>query len=350
MGALDKERRRKDKAYTSLDVARLAGVSQSTVSLVLAGKAVGRVAPSTQETVLQACRDLDYHPNAAARTLRLGRARTVGIVVPNVLNPFFAPVFRGAEQEARPRNYAVVLVNAKHSQSWRQTILETLSAHALDGFVLWGARLKDDLRALENRTVFVEAELVNVPSVQLDVEGGARAAVTHLLDLGHSRIAHLAADLSSNTFRVRHQGYRAALAAAGVSRRQEYEQKAIFTLDDGRAAARRLLALPDPPTAVFCDDDLLAAAVYKAAAEAGLRIPDDVSVVGFDDIDLARMLEPELTTVAVPAERIGRRATALLLDLLDEDPIETTPIRSEFFDLNLVVRGSTAPPRCPTGS
>lgn len=212
-----------------------------------------------------------------------------------------------------------------------------------------GARLKNDLKALEHRTVLVEAELTNTPSVQPDVEGGACAAMTHLLDLGHSRIAHLAADLSSNPFHARRKGYRAALAAAGTPPRDEYEQKAIFTLNDGRAAAHRLLELPDRPTAVFCDNELLAAAVYKAAAEIGLKIPDDVSVVGFDDIDLARMLEPELTTMTIPAEHIGRRATALLLDLLEEESKRSPSTRSEFFDLNLVIQGSTAAPRDQTG-
>lgn len=341
---MENGQRSSSKTRTSLDVAKRVGVSQSTVSLVLAGKAAGRVAPSTQEMVLRACRELGYHPNAAARTLRLGRARAVGVVVPNVMNPFFAPVLLGAEQEARLGNYAVVLVNAKHSQSWREVILETLSAQALDGFVLWGAPVKDDLKALDRKAVFVEARSTNVPRVQLDVEGGSRDAVDHLIRLGHSKIGHLTADLSSDTFRVRRRGYLGALRAAGIPARAEYEQKAVFTLEAGRAAARRLLELPDPPTAVFCDDDLLAVGAYKAAKDLGLRIPHDLSVVGFNDVELARMLEPELTTVAIPAEQVGRRAMALLLDLLEERP-EALAASPEAFSLGLAVRASTAPPR-----
>lgn len=335
------------QAPTAWDVARLAGVSQSTVSLVLAEKADGRVSPNTQEAVLRAARQLNYFPNAAARSLRTGRASAVALVVPDAMNPFFGPVFYGAEQAARVNDHTVVLVNADNSQDWQQILLDTLSAHALDGFVLWpgppGA-LGPELEGLEQKVVVVEARPPNVPSVRIDVEGGARAALEHLLELGHTKIAHLAPDLNLDTFEVRRAQYRRVLSETGIPFPEEYEQRATLTVEDSRKAARGLLQLDDRPSAVFCDDDLMAVGAYKAARDLGLKIPYDLSITGFDDVEIARVVEPELTTVAIPAEYVGRRAIALLLAALEE--VETTPqtVRSELVPTELVVRGSTAPP------
>lgn len=331
-----------------MDVARQARVSQSTVSLVLSGKATGRVSDDTQEAVLRACRELDYQPNAAARSLRLGRANAVAVVVPNAAHPFFAPMFQGASRAARRRGYAVVLVDAENSRDWQRVVLDTLDAYALDGVLLQHAPESLDLSGLADRVVLMEADSPGVPSLHLDVAGGTRAAVEHLLSLGHGRIAHLEADLSIEAFRIRVDAYRSTLEEAGVPIREEYEERAArdsgpFTVEGGKAAARKLLSLPEPPTAIFCSDDLFAVGAYKAAKEAGLRIPADLSVVGYDDLEIARMIEPELTTVRIPPGEMGARSITLLLDLLEGSYAAETG--STKIPLEFVVRESTGPQR-----
>lgn len=335
------------RAYTSVDVARRVGVSQSTVSLVLSDKAEGRVSPETREAVLRACRELGYRPNAAARSLKLGRANAVAIVVPNASHPFFAPMFQGASRAARERGYAVVLVDAENSRDWQQVIVDTLGAHSLDGIVLQHAPEGLDLMGLAGKVALMEADAPGIPSLHLDVEGGTRAAVEHLVSLGHERIAHVAADLSIESFRIRRDAYRRTLEESGLPVPDGYEERAAgdagpFTVEGGRAAVLRLLALPEPPTAIFCSDDLFAVGAYKAAREVGLRIPQDLSVVGFDDLAVATMVEPELTSVRIPPEEMGAGAVTLLLDHLEGGSADGPAAK---IPLELVVRGSTAPPK-----
>ena len=332
------------RTSTSKDVARRAGVSQSTVSLVLAGKATGRVGNKTREAVLRAAQELGYRPNTAARTLRLGRNQIVALVVSDVSNPFFASVLSGSEQVARREGYAVVLVNTGDDPDWQHIIVDALAAHAVDGFILCAVDppTKENLEVLKHRAVIVDGTAPHLPSILLDIEGGSHAALNHFLQLGHSKIAHLAAALNAETFQLRHRAYLNALATAGIVFREAYEEKVGFKMDEARVAAHKLLQLPDPPTAIFCDDDLFAVGVYKAAKDLDLKIPRDLSVIGFDDIEIARILEPELTTVAIPAKALGERAIFLLLASLEA----RHPVQSEIIPLELVVRESAAPPRC----
>lgn len=326
---------------TSKDVAREAGVSQATVSLVVTGKADGRISPVTQESVLRAALRLGYRPNAAARTLRLGHPHTVALAVPTVANPYFASVLLGAEHAARDKGYAVVLVDMGEDQDWRHWLADTLTVRGLDGCILYAADTLEpsQVRRLGRNVVLIESVAPNASSVLLDIETGAAAAMAHLIELGHRRIAHLVADYARDTFRLRQVAYRRALQEAGGRFRTAYVARASFDIDASTAAVRDLLDQRQRPTAVVCDDDLLAAGAYKAAHALGMRIPDDLSVVGFDDISLARMLEPELTTVAIPAEDVGASAMTSFLSLVNGGRPQTSHI-----SLTLAVRGSTAPP------
>lgn len=333
---------RTSKAATGSDVARRAGVSQSTVSRVMAGKADGRVSERVRARVKRVAHELGYRPNAAGRMLRLGTAHTVALVVPNVRHPFFASMLLGAEQTAREHGYTVMLLAAGDDAAWKDSITEALAARALDGCILYvGDPMSDrDVAGFGSNVVLVEAESARVPSVTLDIESGARAAVEHLLALGHRRIAHLAAAYDKESFRLRSVAYRRALRAAGIGFRRGLTQQARFEIADSTAAADRLLAAGAPPTAVFCDDDLLAAGVYKAAHARGLRIPTDLSVCGFTDIDLALMLEPELTTVTMRADEVGRAAMDAMMLLLGGHRRS----RARRIGLELTVRASTGPP------
>lgn len=324
---------------TSVDVARRAGVSQSAVSLVFGGKAAGRVGKQTQEAILQAAHELGYRPNSAARTLRSGRSHIVALAIPDVSNPFFATVLQGAEQAARTDGYSVMLAQVRDEQDWQQIILDALTSRAVDGFVLCDILppIKGMQLALQGKAVMVNPASSSLPSLQLDITAGMQEAIAHLQHLGHTKIAHLAAAVDAETFHLRHRAYLDTLQTAGYPIMRAYQAQATFTLADAYRAARQILEYPDPPSAMICDSDVLAVGVYKAAKDLQRSIPQDLSVVSFDDSVIARILDPELTTVAIPASVVGAQALQLLLTLLEKGaaPSQIT------VPLELVVRAST---------
>jgi LacI family transcriptional regulator, repressor for deo operon, udp, cdd, tsx, nupC, and nupG len=325
---------------TSVDVARRAGVSQSAVSLVFGGKAAGRVGNQTQEAILRAARELGYQPNRAARTLRSRRSRLVALAVPDVGNPYFADALQGAEQAARQHGYAVMLASVRDEQDWQQVILDLLAARAVDGVLLFAPPPTVVQSALRGKAVVVDASSRVLPSLQLAIGAGIRTALEHLLALGHRKIAHLAAAVDAETFHVRHTGYRDALQAAGLPLVPAYQERTAFSLAEARRAAHRLLESPDPPSAIVCDSDMLAVGVYKAANDLHLTIPHELSVVGFDDSSIASILEPELTTVAIPTVTIGAQAFLLLLAVLERESVPAQTV----VPLTLVIRASTTAP------
>jgi LacI family transcriptional regulator, repressor for deo operon, udp, cdd, tsx, nupC, and nupG len=324
---------------TSVDVARRAGVSQSAVSLVFGGKAAGRVGGRTREAILQAAREMGYHPNQAARTLRSGRSGLLALAVPDVSNPYFAAVLQGAEHAARQHGYAVMLASVRDEHDWQQVILDALASRAVDGFLLFTISPPSErLRAaLRGKAAVIDAADSMLPSLQLDVEAGMRAAMAHLLHLGHTRIGHLAAAVDAQTFHLRHQAYLHALRDAGLPVVAAYQRHTPFSIAEAREAAHVLLEGSDPPSAIVCDSDVLAVGVYKAARDLRRTIPQDLSVVSFDDSVIARILDPELTTVAIPTTVIGEQGILLLLAVLEQSQ---TPAQT-VVPLELVVRAST---------
>jgi DNA-binding LacI/PurR family transcriptional regulator len=322
---------------TSIDVARCAGVSQSTVSLVLSGKAQGRVSEATQERVRECARELSYTPNVAAQTLRLGSSRAVALLVPDVTNPFFGRVLRGAQRAAQAAGYTVALVDTGRGR-WEEQSFEALRAGPVDGYLLFQVSPPDEL-ARDQRVVLIETEATGRPSVRFDIDAGATAAFTHLVELGHRRIGHLAAAWEAPTFHARDAARRRVLAEAGLEPDELPRVTTPIAIEDARVAAGELLA--EAPTAVFCDDDFIAAGLYLAAKEHGIRIPADLSVVGFDDMDFARVLEPALTTVALDGERLGETA----FELLEARLGGRRSARRVVLPAELLVRESTAPPR-----
>ncbi|MEU1216586.1 LacI family DNA-binding transcriptional regulator [Streptomyces sp. NPDC005791] len=327
---------------TSRDVARAAGVSQATVSLVLGDKWRGRVSATTAERVRDHARGLGYRPNLAARSLRLGRTRTALLVVPALTNEFFARVYTGAAAVAAAHDFGVVLYPSPEGTGPARDPFASARA-ALDG-VIASSMAADALGALRG----ADLPLVMLDSdpegqgaaarVNLDIEDGMRQVTGHLLDLGHRRIVHLASAVDTWTFTVRARALREAVGdVPGAVLRTV---TAPLDVRAGREAVETVLASPGPlPSAIVCDDDILAAGACKAVRRRGLRVPDDVSVTGFDDLALATAVEPELTTVRLPAEQVGERGMRALLDVLEGRPTEygDLPVR-------LVVRGSTAPP------
>lgn len=328
---------------TSFDVAKRAGVSQSTVSLVLNGKAAGRVSQRTQEAVRKAAQELGYQPSLAARSLRLGRTHVAALIIPDISNPVFATVLQGAEQAARLRDYTVVQVSTGNNPDWQQRIVHALTTRSIDGFMLFAPDPLESthLELLRGNAVIVDAYSPAFPSLLLDIEYGATKALRHLLGLGHRRIAHLGAHIDVETFRVRQRVYERMLSEADIPLREDYQATADINLEESCRAALDLLSGAEPPTAIFCDDDLMAAGVYMAARKLRWRVPTDLSIVGFCDGLVAQLLDPALTTVAIPMMELGQRAMELLLAGLETE----LPPFVETIPLNFVVRESTASPR-----
>ncbi|MFD5746803.1 LacI family DNA-binding transcriptional regulator [Streptomyces sp. NPDC127033] len=335
---------------TSRDVARAAGVSQATVSLVLGDKWRGRVSERTAGLVRDAARTLGYRPNLAARNLRLGTTRTALLVVPALTDEFFARVYTGAAEIAAEHGFGVVLYPSPEGVGPARDPFASARA-ALDG-VIASSMATAALDAISG-TDGADLPLVMLDSdpaapgaaarVNVDIAGGMRGVTEHLLGLGHRRLLHLASAVDSWTFRVRAEAVAAAVRKVpGAAVRSIH---APLEVNAGRAAAERALAAPGArPTALVCDGDVLAAGACKAVRRLGLRVPEDISVTGFDDLALARAVEPELTTVRLPAEQVGRRGMAALLSVLEGRRPETGEL-----PVTLVVRDSTAPPSPAAG-
>ncbi|AXE84711.1 MULTISPECIES: LacI family DNA-binding transcriptional regulator [unclassified Streptomyces] len=328
---------------TSRDVAQAAGVSQAAVSLVLGDKWRGRVSEATAERVREAARDLGYRPNLAARNLRLGRTRTVLLVVPALTTEFFAGVYTGAARVAAEHGFGVVLYPSPEGIGPARDPFASAQA-ALDG-VIASSMAADALTAIRGEAlplVMLDSDpagSLGAATVNLDIADGVRQVAEHLLSLGHRRFLHLAADVPSWTFEVRARELAARLA--GVPGTSVRTARAPISIEGAVAATEAALSVPGPrPTALVCDDDKLAAGAYKAARRLGLRIPDDVSVTGLDDLALATAIDPELTTVRLDAELFGERGMRALLAVLEGRSPEGGDI-----PVQLLVRGSTAPPR-----
>ena len=327
---------------TSRDVAQAAGVSQAAVSLVLGDKWRGRVSEATAERVREAARELGYRPNLAARNLRLGRTRTVLLVVPALTTEFFAGVYTGAARVAAEHGFGVVLYPSPEGIGPARDPFASAQA-ALDG-VIASSMAADALTAIRGDQlplVMLDSDpegSLGAATVNLDIADGVRQVVDHLLGLGHRRFLHLAADVASWTFEVRAREL--ALRVGAVPGTSVRTARAPISIEGALTAAEAALSAPGPlPTALVCDDDKLAAGAYKAARRLGLRVPDDISVTGLDDLALATALDPELTTVRLDAELFGERGMQALLAVLEGRAPEAGDIPVE-----LVVRGSTAPP------
>jgi DNA-binding LacI/PurR family transcriptional regulator len=315
---------------TSVDVAKAAGVSQSTVSLVFSGKAAGRISAATEASVRAVATELGYRPNAAARALKTGAARTVALVVPDITNPFFPRLLRGAQQAAREAGYAVALIDTAHDHEWGAQSAEALQSGPADGLLLFEVDPPPADAGWEP-IVVIESDGRGHPSVSLDVVDGTRQVVEHLQALGHARIGHLTSMWDTRTF-IQRREVLDAMVAGGVPR-----AKTDFRIEVARDAALDFLRAHPDMTAVFCDDDVLAAGLYLAARELGTAIPRDLAVAGFGDFDLSRVLDPPLTTVVADAAALGRMA----FEVLSEQMAGGKP-DDRVLPVTLDVRGSTA--------
>ncbi len=337
------------KRATSQDVAELAQVSRTTVSFVLNGAAGISIPDETRQRVLDAARKLNYHPDAAGRRLATGKTHVIGLVVSQTpdrvaVDAFLPQVMHGLHQAAQQRRYHILFHAQEPGQDWLYTHL--IRERHVDGIVLSGPRTDDtELVKLyhEGVPIMLMGQLPrsNIPFIDADNSGGAQMAVEHLLGLGHSRIGIITnAPLTYTASRDRLAGYKEALKARGIKLDKRLVRTGDFTEASGEAAMNNLLKLSPHPTAVFVASDVVALGALRAIKRRGLRVPDDVSLVGFDDVPAASYVEPPLTTVRLPAYGIGWGAAERLIRLIAGEELDQLGV---LLETELVVRDSTLP-------
>lgn len=327
---------------TIRDVAKRAGVSTSTVSHVI--NQTRFVSENTRGRVLDAMRELEYKPNQLARSLRSRRTNTFGVLLPDSANPYFAAILAGIEAASFERGYNIIIGNANNDPQREYTYLDVLTSKQIDGMLLISTgSFSESIRILQEQKVPVV--LVDRPDQQgtLDVvmannrQGGV-LATHHLIERGHQRIACIAGPDHLMNSVERREGYFEALQAAGIDHSPAMLVNGNFDTENGYTACQQLLDLPHRPTAIFACNDLMAIGALRAISERGLRVPDDISLVGFDNIQLASYTVPRLTTIKQPTAALGRRAVERLIERV------SSPYPSgerDVLDVILIERDST---------
>ena len=325
------------------DIARLAKVSHPTVSRALQNSPL--VNAKTAAKIRKIAEEAGYRASAVARGLVTRRTRTIGLVVTTVNDPFAGEVALGIEQAANDHGYSVFLANSNADPERERKMVQTFAEQRVDGIVVTSSRVGAEYLPLLAE-MMVPMVLVNdqypdefVHSVMIDNVSGSRAAAKHLIELGHRRIAYIGDRTGYQSDAERLGGYKEALAAAGIAFAPELSVAGDSTPEGAIRAVDGLLALSDAPTAICCYNDMTALGAMRAAAAHGLRVPQDISVTGFDDLFFASYLEPPLTTVRQPMRRMGRMAMENLLKLMSGH--ETVP--QPRVETELMVRGSTGP-------
>lgn len=324
------------------DVARLAGTSPSVVSYVMNDGPRG-VAPATRERVLAAIAELGYRPNAVARSLRMNRTMTLGLVIPDNSNPFFAELARCIEEVGFEYGYTILLGNAMDDDEREAQYVRALLDRQVDGLILvpahgartWIAELSQTPvpRLVLDRRI----DIPHATQVLVDNEAGAYAATTHLLSHGHRTVGCLAGVAEVHPSMDRVQGWRNALADAGLDPAGSPLVHVPFGRAHGYRAGRQLLTRADPPAALFVTSDEQAVGVLRAAAELGVRVPDDLALCSFDGIETSAYTAPPLTTMRQPFEELGRAAVEWMVKRVAEP---STPATRIVLDSTLIVRGS----------
>jgi LacI family transcriptional regulator len=326
---------------TMKDVARIAGVSTSTVSHVVNNTRF--VSDEIRERILSVVADLNYSPSALARSLKINQTRTLGMIVTTSNNPFFAEVVAGIERICYQRGYTLVLCNTEGDPDRLSHSLEVLLQKRIDGLLLMCTEAR-----LASADVFERHPAVPIvvmdwgplntkaDRIQDNSAHGGYLATRHLIEQGHRKIALITGPLDKLPAQSRQYGYRQALDEAGIAFRSDYVVVGDFEFTGGITGMQQLLALDEPPTAVFAGNDVSAVGVYQALYRAGLRVPQDISVIGYDDIELARYLTPPLTTIHQPQAALCRQAVDALLARIqgcDDEPrlimLEPTLIQRE---------------------
>ncbi|MDU6926416.1 ribose operon transcriptional repressor RbsR [Franconibacter helveticus 513] len=324
------------------DVARVAGVSTSTVSHVINNDRF--VSDTIREKVEAAIQSLNYAPSALARSLKINQTRTIGMLITASSNPFFSELVRGVERSCFERGYSLVLCNTDGDEQRMNRNLETLLQKRVDGLLLLCTETHQPSPEIMRRypaipTVMMdwapfggEGDLIQDNSLL-----GGDIATQYLIDKGYTRIACITGPLDKTPARLRVEGYRNAMARAGLAIKEGYEVNADFEFGGGFDAMQTLLAMGEPPQAVFMSNDAMAVGAYQALYQAGLRIPQDMALVGYDDIELARYMTPPLTTIHQPKDELGELAIDVLIHRMAQPDLQQQRLQ---LTPELVERGS----------
>lgn len=333
---------------TAQDIAKLAGVSQTTVSLVLNDVPNARISKDVRRRVREVAKSLDYHPNASAQSLRRRKTRTIGLVIPDSKNPHFWQITEGVERKAAERGYNVLLGSTDLGFDRERLILQSLKQQQIDGLIVqvqFPSKSLREIQAYGHSVVRIGAFSVELDGVVPDYSVGCTMLMEHLVGLGHRRIGFVFGTTAPGLPQPevglgqdRLLAYWRAVTEHHLVRDAELVQCCGPRPDDAREATRRLLALEHRPSAIISINDYLAFPVIKTIMEAGLRVPKDISVAGFDDVSLAQYLSPALTTVRANAEMLGEKAVELLLRRLENQGM---PPQHLTVPTSLVVREST---------
>ena len=332
------------------DIAKLAGVSHTTVSRALHDSPL--ISTATKIRIQQIAITTGYQPSAAARSLKTNRSQVLGVIVSHIADPFFSEILQGIDDVAQSYGYSTFIAAAQQDAQRQYAILKTMREHRVDGVILCSPRLSSD----ENR----QLQSYNIPMVAINNQGvddfnysishddvdGSRQACTHLISLGHVRIAYLGDATSGRTTRDRQVGYQQVMQEHGYSTPQEYIYEVSGnSAAQGLSAADYFLSLPAKPTAIICYNDMLAVGMLKGLSNAGVQVPSDISVTGFDNILFSDFTEPSLTTLDQPKRFLGAEAARMMLDQLasNSSPFQSTGIVKKLKGM-LLIRQSTAPP------
>jgi LacI family transcriptional regulator len=337
-----------DRPATLRDVAAAARVHPATASRALNPETRLLVSEDTAQRVVEAAAKLGYRPNPVARSLRTRRSHTVGVLIPDLNNPLFPPIVRGLEDKLAAAGYVALIGNTDADPNRERLLFEQMRARHVDGFVLATATLHDKMLD-EAAAAEIPVVLMNrlssdysFPSVSVDNEQGARMALTHLARLGHTRIAHIAGPQEASTGVSRLRGFREGMAQHELAVDDHlivYATK--YTVEEGTRCCRELLARRGSFTAIAAANDMLAVGCYAAFEEAAVDCPDELSLIGFNDMPFIDRLRPPLTTVRFPHYQLGTEAAQLLLERIGGGG---GPVKILYLAPELIVRGSTAGP------
>lgn len=334
-----------------VEVARRAGVSVTTASRVI-NNSSHPVSEAARARVLRAMEELNYRPSALARAMITKRTQIIGVIVGDSSDPYFSAIIRGIEDVARSRGYLVIVCNSERDPEVEYNYLSLMRDYHVDGLIFAGGSLQaeaalarvmaalEELAAAGVAIVALNPHLFPAPQVSIDNVAAAREMTEYLLGLGHRRIAYIdgPADITTSALRLR--GYREALEAAGIAPDPALVWPGDYTLESGLAAAQRFRASAPRPTVIFASNDQMAIGVIAGLREAGIAVPDDVSVAGLDDIPTARYIAPPLTTIEVPLYQLGEHGMQTVLCILSGQKV-ATPF---YLPHKLIIRQSTAPP------
>ena len=327
------------------DIARMAGVSTATVSRVI--NRSGPVSAKTARKALRVTEESGYVTDTIAKSLRMGQTKTVGFVVPDISNPFFPEVLNGAEAVCADYGYTIILGNTNEDVACEAKVVRSLRQQRADGLLMIlvdesGGTLRQALAGADADLpiVFIDRHIegFRYDSVIIDNEAGTSQATRHLLELGHTKIAIIHGPTTTTPGVGRLRGYQRAMKAAGVPVSPEYVLEGDFRTESGYELAKRLISLPEPPTAIIGGNNLMTMGVFRCLRDMNVPVPDRVSLIGFDDFPLAAYLSPPLTVVDRPMSDMGRLAADLLLSRSEKR--ETGPVQGVVLPTALKVRGS----------